>query len=70
MRKKFKNAIIEAAKCTREKIQKADELESELCQQRREARKKAKADEKARKEAEEKAKFEKGFHFYDSVKCQ
>ena len=57
----LKNAISETAKCTRVKIQEADKLKAELFKQRREARKKAKADEKARMEAEEKVRFEKGF---------
>ena len=57
----LKNAISETAKCTHVKIQEADKLKAELFKQRREARKKAKADEKARTEAEEKVRFEKGF---------
>ena len=57
----LKNAISEAVKCTREKLQESKMLQIELSKQRREARKKAKADEKAKIEAEEKARFEKGF---------
>ena len=59
--KMLKNAISEAVKCTREKLQESKMLQTEISKQRREARKKAKADEKARIEAEEKARFEKGF---------
>ena len=60
-KKLFKHAIIEIAKCTREKIQNAEKLQSELRQQRREARKTAEADEKLRIESEEKARFQKEF---------
>lgn len=57
----LKNSIVEAAKCSREKLQEAEKLKTELSKQRREARKKAKSAEKARIEAEEKARFEQGF---------
>ena len=57
----FKSAVIESAKSAHEKIMNAEKLQSELRQQRREARKKAEADEQIRIESQRKDMLEKGF---------
>ena len=64
----FKSAVIESAKSAHEKIMNAEKLQSELRQQRREARKKAEADEQIRIESQRKDMPEKGFQIDASTK--
>merc|ERR1712131_403349 len=60
-----KSAVVESAKSAHEKIMNAEKLQSELRQQRREARKKAETDEKIRIESQRKNMLEKTISDYE-----